>query len=259
MPNTQVTLIQIDNYGPWTVTPDPRREADLQTLQSRLYADLTQLVGNRDGYVFFARFDNMVAVTNGLDLDDHQLIQESIRNRYPVTLSLSIATGPSPGQALTTASKRLQDAGSAQDAGRREILRGQPIPPADRTQTDLQIAHFDVNDATGKYTDELPAFDSFVRIEGAYLTLMQYLHDAHDSLAFFVGGDNIIAVGNHLTQAEYEHAITHVKDSVDVDLKVGVGHGPTAHAAGIAAKHALESCRDNGTRVEQTPSPLPTD
>ncbi|MDL0139842.1 GTP cyclohydrolase IIa, partial [Halobacterium salinarum] len=26
MTNTQVTLVQLDNYGPWTVTPSPRRE-----------------------------------------------------------------------------------------------------------------------------------------------------------------------------------------------------------------------------------------
>ena len=29
----QMTLIQIDNYGPWTVTPRPRTESDLQILQ----------------------------------------------------------------------------------------------------------------------------------------------------------------------------------------------------------------------------------
>lgn len=39
--NTQVTHVQIGNYGPWTVAPEPRREVDLQTLQSRLYADLS--------------------------------------------------------------------------------------------------------------------------------------------------------------------------------------------------------------------------
>jgi len=72
--NTQLTLVHIDNYGPWTVTPDPRREVDLQTLQSRLYADVSQLVGNREGYAFFGRFDNMVAVTNGLDRSDLALI-----------------------------------------------------------------------------------------------------------------------------------------------------------------------------------------
>ncbi|ERH10237.1 MAG: hypothetical protein J07HX64_02009 [halophilic archaeon J07HX64] len=36
--------------------------------------DLSQLFGNRDGYVFLSRFDNMVAVSNGLDREDHTLI-----------------------------------------------------------------------------------------------------------------------------------------------------------------------------------------
>ena len=79
MTNAQLTLIQIDNYGPWTVTPKPRREVDLQTLQSRLYADFSQLFGMKKGYVFFSRFDNMIAVTNGIDIDYHALIQESIK------------------------------------------------------------------------------------------------------------------------------------------------------------------------------------
>ena len=35
----QMTLIQIDNYGPWTVTPKPRTESDLQMLQASLFAD----------------------------------------------------------------------------------------------------------------------------------------------------------------------------------------------------------------------------
>lgn len=252
--NTQVTLIQIDNYGPWTVIPSPRREPDLQTLQSRLYADLAQLFGNREGYVFFARFDNMVAVTNGIDREQHALVQESIGNRYPVTLSLSIATAPTPAAALSTATDQLQAAGSAQDADRTEILRGTPLPEADRRDDDVQIAHFDVNNATGKYTDELTAFGAFVRIEEGYMTLMRHLHEAHDSLAFFVGGDNVIAVGAGLDKREFESAIDHVKTSVDVDLKVGVGQAATAQSAGMAAKHALEVCREKGTRVEEASS-----
>ncbi len=248
--NTQVTLVQIDNYGPWTVTPEPRREVDLQTLQSRLYADLSQLIGNREGYVFFTRFDNMVAVTNGLDSEAHALIQESVGNRYPVTISLSIATDASPANALGTATDQLQNAGSAQDRGRTEILRGDPIAETDRGDEDVQIAHFDVNDATGKYTDQLNEFDSFINIEQGYAELMKYMRKAHDSLSFFVGGDNIIAVCDDLDEAGYLDAIEHVRDSVDVDLKVGVGVDRTAQAAGMAAKHALETCREENTDVE---------
>ncbi|AHG04105.1 GTP cyclohydrolase [Halobacterium sp. DL1] len=250
MTNTQVTLVQLDNYGPWTVTPTPRREVDLQTLQSRLYADLSQAFGMRDGYVFFTRFDNMLAVTNGLDLEDHARIQESIRNRYPVTVSLSIGTGASPAKGLVDATAALQDQGSAQDAERTEALLGQPIEESERTDEDVQIAHFDVVDATGKYTDELDAFSSFIHIEQGYAELMKYMHDAHDSLSFFVGGDNIIAVCPALTEADYADAIDHVREAAGVDLRVGVGHGVSPHDAGMGAKHALEDAREEQSAVE---------
>ncbi|GAG70614.1 unnamed protein product, partial [marine sediment metagenome] len=39
MKKIQLTLVQIDNYGPWTVTPEPRGEAELQTLQAELFAE----------------------------------------------------------------------------------------------------------------------------------------------------------------------------------------------------------------------------
>ncbi|QFU83532.1 GTP cyclohydrolase III [Natronorubrum aibiense] len=250
MTNTQVTLFQIDNYGPWTVTPEPRREADLQTLQSRLYADISQFVGNRGGYVFFTRFDNMIAVTNGCSFEDHELLQESVGNRYPVTLSIGVATGTNPVQALADATARIQEAGSAQDKTRRECLEGRVIEAPHRTDGDVQIAHFDVVNATGQYTDELNAFDTFIEIEQGYAELMRHMRYAHNSLSFFVGGDNIIVVCPDLEAADYEEAVAHVEAAVDVELQVGVGRGKSAHDAGFAAKHALETCRADGTRVE---------
>jgi len=248
--NTQLTLLQIDNYGPWTVTPEPRREMDLQTLQSRLYADLTQFVGHRGGYVFFTRFDNMVAVTNGLDREAHAQLQESVGNRYPVTVSLGVGLDSVPAHALEVATDGIQRAGSAQDGDRREVLVGEFVDPDERTGADVHVAHFDVNDATGKYTDRLNEFDSFIRIEQGYASLMRHLREEHGALSFFVGGDNIIAVVPDLTPGQYADAIDYVEADVGVELKVGVGTGTTAEEAGMDAKHALERCRHRGTAVE---------
>lgn len=245
---TQLTLIQIDNYGPWTVTPSPRRETDLQTMQSRLYADLSQFIGSHDGYVFFTRFDNMVAVTNGMDRAAHKRLQETVRNRYPVSVSLSVAHEAEPAGAIATASRQLQEAGSAQDGDRREILR------VDRrgTREDdrVHIAHFDINNVTESYTDELNAFDTFLQVEQGYATLMRYMWESYGGLSFFVGGDNIIAVCPDLEARAYEEIIDHVSEQTDVALKVGVGSDRQAQPAGMAAKHALETCRTRGTRVE---------
>ena len=248
MTNTQLTLVQIDNYGPWTVTPEPRREMDLQTLQSRLFADLAQFVGNRGGYAFFTRFDNMVAVTNGLDGDDHALLQESIGNRYPVSVSLGIGVDASPALALERATDGLQRAGSAQDGDRRRVLAGDPV--SDPATDDVHIAHFDVNDATEKYTDRLNEFDSFIQIEQGYAALMRHLREEQGGLSFFVGGDNIIAVVPDVSPDAYRDVVDYVEDTAGVKLKVGVGTGRTAHEAGITAKHALEDCRRRETAVE---------
>jgi GTP cyclohydrolase IIa len=246
---TQVTLLQIDNYGPWTVTPEPRPEPDLQSLQSSLYADVSELVGARGGYAFFTRFDNMVAVTNGFDDAGLRRVQETLGNRYPVTVSLTTAVGPTPAAALGDASGRLQAAGSAQDGDRREVFDASVLAADDRTDTDLQVAHFDVNSATEQYTDRMNEFDTFVSIEEGYASLMRYMRAEHDSLSFFVGGDNVIAACSGLSRAEFRAAIDHVDDDADVELKVGVGVGETAVDAGMDAKHALEVCREEGRDV----------
>lgn len=253
MTTTQVTLFQIDNYGPWTVTPTPRREMDLQSLQSRLFADIAEFLGHRDAYAFFARFDNMIAVTNGVDGDAHDSLQESIGNRYPVTVSLGTAVAERPIDALEAATERLQVEGSAQDAARTEVLAGDYL--TETAPSDVQIAHFDVVNATGKYTDRLNAFDTLINIEQAYASLMGYLRERHGGLSFFVGGDNVIAVCPDLSESAYADAVDHVVDDVDVELQVGVGQGPSAHEAGFAAKHALEDCRRDGTAVELFAAP----
>ena len=250
MTATQISVLQLDNYGPWTVTPEPRREMDLQTLQSRLYADVADYLGSRGAYVFPARFDNMIAVTNGVDADGLASLQESIDNRYPVSMSVSSAVGSTPAEALAAASERLQRAGSAQDPDRRRRLCGTTTAPDEGSPTDLRVAHFDVVDATERYTDRLHAFDAYVAIDGAYRALREVLYDEHGALSFFVGGDNVVAICPDLSPLDYDLALDAVRDRRSVDLRVGVGGGETACDAGSSAKEALERCRRDGSLVE---------
>ena len=78
----QMTLIQIDNYGPWTVTPRPRTESDLQILQAELFADVQRLIAAKKGLVFFTRFDNLLAVTNGLVTQNIEVRGEIVQGGY---------------------------------------------------------------------------------------------------------------------------------------------------------------------------------
>lgn len=241
----QATLFQLDDYGPWTTMPAPRREMDLQTLQSRLYADIATFVGTQAGYVFYTRADNMLAITNDMDQAAHETLQAMIRNRYPVTLSAGIGIGPTPRAAVADASKQLQAAGSAQDSTRTEVCRGQTLAEPGS----LHVAHFDVVDATGQYTDQEDAFGTFLTITHAYGMVAERLYQEYDGLAFFVGGDNIVAICPPLAERVYEPILRAIRQTIGVDLRVGVGHGVTTAMAGMDAKQALEVARETSQTV----------
>ncbi|MES3517028.1 MAG: GTP cyclohydrolase IIa [Natronomonas sp.] len=238
----QVSLAQLDDYGPWTTTPEPRRETDLQALQSRLYADFADFVGTREGYVFPGRWDNMLAVTNGIDPAEHRRYQRLVRNRYPVTVSVGVGRGETPVAAVEQASERLQTAGSAQDATRSEVLSHGEV--VDSGAEALTVAHFDIADATGKYTDRVDAGAAELLVRETAIELNRYVRESYGGLSSFVGGDNVIAVCPPTDPERFESAIEHVAESVGVELRVGVGYGSTAARAGIDAKHALEAGRE---------------
>ena len=147
----QMTLIQIDNYGPWTVTPKPRTESDLQMLQASLFADLNNHFGNKKGLVFFTRFDNLLAISNGLDEEDHLRIQRSIRNRYPITISMGVGAAKTPHEAQKLATIALQKEGGAQSSQRKEILAIDSL--VSEEDSFVQAAHIDINSVTETLTD----------------------------------------------------------------------------------------------------------
>jgi len=241
----QFSLVQLDDYGPWTVTPEPRPEPSLQALQARLYADLADFVGSRDGYTFPGRYDNMIAVSNRISPDEHRRFQELVRNRYPITASVGVGTGATPIDALGAATDALQATGSAQDAGRTERLAtdrdAEPTGP-------LTVAHFDVVDATGRYTDSEHAFDAESRIKHAVTALRDRMRE-HGAVTSFVGGDNAIAVCPALPGGTYDDVLAALRAETGVEMRVGVGRGETAQAAGRDAKHALERARATGEPV----------
>jgi len=228
------------------VEPTPRRETDLQALQSRLYADFADFVGRSDGYAFFNRFDNMLGIANDIDAEEYERFQERVRNRYPVTVSVGVGEGETPIRAVDVASQQLQAAGSAQDPDRREVLSAGETTDSTGHVT---VAHFDIVGATESFTDEEHAATAGLDIQQSMLALKQRLQSTHDGIAQFVGGDNMIAVCPRLDEGAFGGVIEYVRDQTGVQYQVGVGSGPTAHSAGWQAKEALEHCRETGARV----------
>ncbi len=240
----QMTLIQIDNYGPWTVTPTPRTESDLQILQAELYADLQRQFATKQGLVFFMRFDNMLAVSNGLDVEDHRKIQKSIGNRYPVTVSMGIGAAKTPYNAQRKATRALQRYGGAQSEDRKEVLAIDEL--VDVENGFVQIAHIDINGITETLTDTMPAYDTSFVVNRVQHFLMKKLIKK-GSLLFFIGGDNFMSPCNGLEPEGLLQIINEIEKEINVTLKAGIGKAPTAEKAANLADLALEEIRSGFT------------
>lgn len=238
MKKIQLTLIQIDNYGPWTVAHQ-RSEADLQTIQAELFTDVEQLFAAHGGLVFHTRFDNMLAVSNRISTRAHRAIQNSINDRYPFTISMGVGAAERPYEAQQLASAALQAAGSSKSPERRGVLVGQCVEAPDEDW--VQIAHMDVDDTTSM-TDSKPVYDTYVLLQRVYLSLVSSLLK-HGGLVFYTGGDNFMALSNGLGEGELQTIIDEVQRGLGVSLKASVGGGTTAETAARLATQGLLEVR----------------
>lgn len=231
----QLTLIQLDNYGPWTTHPSPKREADLQIIQSNIYADLQKQFSTKKALVLPMRYDNLLAVTNQLTEEDHQQILDSINLRYPFTVSMSVACGETPYIAQKKATENLVKEGGAQHEHRKARLC------IEATTDDLvKIAHIDINNVT-KHTDE-DVYRSYKRVVDVHQMLIDELMKKQ-ALAFFMGGDNFIAVFNGLEKGDLLQVFDKIKKELDAPLKAGVGLAKTAQEATHLASLGLKEIR----------------
>ena len=238
----QMTLIQIDNYGPWTVTPRPRNESDLQILQAELYADLQRQIAMKKGLVFYTRFDNLLAITNGLNHEDHLRIQRSIKNRYPFTIIMGVGAAETPHEAQKKATMALQKEGGAQSSERKQILAVDSL--VDPEDSFVQVAHIDINSVTETLTDIESAFDTNFMVNKAQHYLMTKLIKK-GALLFFIGGDNFMAPCNGLSEQEIEDILVEINDEIEIGLKAGIGRGRNAEDAAYMADLGLEEIRDH--------------
>ena len=79
----QITLISIDNYGPWTHTLGNDREHKLQMYQASFYETLQNMFSVHGGLVFSNRFDEYFAITDGISYSTHIDIKTKIQQLFP--------------------------------------------------------------------------------------------------------------------------------------------------------------------------------
>lgn len=212
----------------------------MQILQSNLYSELQESFAARGGLLFFNRFDEMVAVTNGITKKEHLEIQEQIRNEFPISISMGVGVSETPFEAQVKASKLLQKAGSAQSAARKNVLACERTLNLDNAY--VQVIHVDVDGITRKMTDQTSAFETSLNVMSLYTDLMR-LFKQYGALLFFVGGDNFMGLANGVS-VDLISTLLHGHMSENLQLKCGVGIADTGRKAAELATMNLEQIRN---------------
>ena len=235
----QITIIRLEGYGPWTTTLGDDREHRLQILQARLYSDLQELFSEKKGLVFFNRFDEMFAVSNGISKEEHELILDRISRIYSnVTISMNVGNGTTPYEAH-------KNARIAMDYGNRGSSRVNiNTDSSNEDNSEIQIMHIDIDGSTSNVGSVLMPYDISVLITRLNLELSERFL-AHGALTFFLGGDNFMVVSSRVNRDDVRRLLYEVMDSVGVRLKCGIGVAYTARDAAMLATHALDDIRNS--------------
>ena len=248
----QVTLIQIDNFGPYTETLGDNREHKIQILLSEIFIELQKLFNTKNGIVFSASMDNLIAISNGFSIEDHQKILNEIESKFPVTVSMGIGAGKTPLEAEADASKALRLKGSAQSS-RRKVLgfNGHAFPILD----EILVAHVDINFYTRIATDKHAQYENLIKLNKTYLTLMEDFKK-YGALCFFNGGDNFITIcPDSLTSEDFQNIISSYEKRHDPwKIKIGLGRAQNVLEAISIANKGLHRIRA-GNNLEKIVSP----
>jgi GTP cyclohydrolase IIa len=242
----QLTIIKIEEYGPWTITLGTDREAELQMLQANFYCDLQRLFSAKDCLVYSNRFDEYFAITNGLSVADHLVIESELAGLYKkLKVSMAIGNGVTPFQANLDAydSRKMGKAITK----RARIFAAAAVPSSISNSMPIvneivQIMHIDMNNSADMFSKLSPYEITSLVIKIYFRLSEEFLKK--ESLTFFVGGDNFMVVSNSATKQDAEETIKKVTRGTNVKLNCGIGIGRTGRKAANAATKALDTIRN---------------
>lgn len=242
----QLAIIRIEGYGPWTLTLGYDREAQLQMLQARIYHDVQRLFDARGCIVYFNRFDEYFAITNGLSVQDHAEVQRELARLYKdLKISMAIGAGATALEASMAAYNARKDGKFADEQARIFGSDGGTTYNDDEANGDVvvaQIMHIDVDSST-KLSGRLSPYEITALVIKIYSRLADEFFK-RDSLTFFLGGDNFMVVSNGVTKEQADEAIKKATAGIDIKLNCGIGIGRTGKKAAEAATKALDTIRD---------------
>ncbi len=231
----QITIIKIDNYGPWTLTLGHDREHKLQIFQSMLYKEMQELFSKKNSLVFSNRYDELFAITNKLTLKDHIQIQRKSKKLFINNLSMFIGYNQTP---LDANIKAFEGEKLKTILNKKYNIYGFVNKENNQNVT---IMHFDIEDFTSKKITQTSYETSSMIFELYYIMSNFFL--SKKSLSFFMGGDNFMVLAGNNYRNNAMDFINMIKKQYGLVLNCGIGSSATARDAAKLATESLDTIR----------------
>ena len=232
----QLSILKINEYGPWTLTLGSDREHALQILQASLYKEIQQLFSKKNSLVFLNRSDEFFVISNGLGLNEHIEIQKTLEKLFDIKLSISIGSGKSPFDANL----------HAYNGKKNNLVLSKEYNIFGFIDTDsnqsVSIMHLDVDDLTSKRKTNSPYEISSI-IFKLYAKMSEYFMEKN-SLTFFMGGDNFMIIASDEAKNSVNNFINTLKKNEQIILNCGIGNAKTGREAAKLATKSLDTIRE---------------
>ena len=232
----QLTIIKINDYGPWTLTLGSDREHELQMLQASLYKEIQKLFSEKNSLGFLNRSDEFFALTNGITLDDHIEIQKNLESSFNLKLSMAIGFAETPFDANL---KAYEGKKSQVFLNKEHNIYGFLNGKKDEKVT---ILHLDVDNITSMLKTMSP-YEISSSIFGLYSKMSEFFLNKK-ALTFFIGGDNFMVVTNENAKQMAREFLDILKKEQGITLNCGIGTGTSPREAAKLATKSLDTIRE---------------
>lgn len=250
----QLSILKIVGYGPWTLTLGSDREHELQMLQASLYQEIQRLFSERGCLVFSNRADELFALSTGLDLKSHKAIQDELISKFQnVRLRIAIGSGATPLKADKAAHESVlnshQDTKSETTTttmmDKKYMIFGSTLADTQTLDTNAQSSHVTTimhMDIDGLSSRNSSPYEMSLLIFGLYSKMSTYFYN-HESLAFFMGGDNFMIVSSESAKMAAREFVDMIQQQDGIKLNCGIGCAKTARDAACLATESLDMIR----------------
>ena len=232
----QITIIKINDYGPWTLTLGSDREHELQMLQASLYKEIQKFFSEKNSLVFLNRSDEFFAITNGLSLDDHIEIQKKLESLFDLKLSMAIGFAENPFDANLKAHEGTK---SQVFLNKEYNIYGFLNGKEDEMVT---ILHLDVENLTSRLKSMSP-YEISSYIFQLYSKMSEFFLNKK-AMTFFLGGDNFMVVTNENGKKIAREFLDTLKKDQRIILNCGIGTGTSAREAAKLSTKSLDIIRE---------------